>query len=275
MDKKTIIITPHGQSLLESVKELFDNFGLVFVISEQGVTARYKQALIGIGWALLHPVGNLIVFTVVFGNIIRLDSEGIPYALFCFTGLLVWNLIAGIVHSSAGSIAYAGSLLKKTYMPAEILPLSSIPRTAIDTLVSSIVLIFLMAYNSYYFTLNALFFVPILLIAIITAAALGLVLSALIAIYRDISFITPFVMQAWMFATPIMYSYSPIRDRIGDSYLYINPAAFAVESARVCIVHGRAPDMKMMAIELALSLVFLFGAYLIFKKMEPKFRDML
>lgn len=273
--RKVVVITPAGQSLLESIKELAENFGLIFVIADKTVTARYKQAIIGMGWALLHPLGNLVVFTIVFGNIIRLDSEGVPYSLFCFTGLFIWNFIAGIVHSSAGSITYSGTLLKKTYFPAEILPLSSIPITVVDTLVSSLVLIVLLAFNSYSISVNALFLIPILVIAMITASSVGLVLAALMGIYRDISFITPFVMQAWMFATPVMYSYMPIRERIGDAYLYVNPAAYAVEAARTCILHHRTPDPAMLATQFALSLCFFAGGYMIFKKLEPKFRDLL
>ncbi len=247
---------------------------MLFLWTSRELRSRYRQSVLGFGWALIQPVFQVVVISVVFGNFIHVPSAGIPYPVFAFAGLLPWILFTGSVSSAIPSMLSNMSLITKIYFPREILPISAILARLLDFAIGSVVFAGLLIWYS--IPLHAtLFYVPLLL-TIQTLLALGIsLLGAGVSVYlRDISFALPLGMQLWMYASPVVYPSGLVPEKWRTIYMW-NPMAGIIDSYRRVILAGKPPDMHYLGLAAALSIALCVFSYGYFKKLERTMSDVL
>ncbi len=235
---------------------------------------RYKQTLLGASWAVLKPFLNMVVFTIFFGGLAKVPSEGVPYPIFSFAALLPWELFSNALSISSRSLVQNRHMITKIYFPRVILPLSSTLSGVVDFLIAFVILLAMMAFYRIQPTLNMLTLPLFLLLAIVAALGVGLWLSALNVLYRDIGYITPFLTQFWLFITPIVYPTSMIPEQWRVLYS-LNPMTGVVEGFRWAILGTQqgAPGLTLY-ISIAVSVVLLVSGMYYFKRMERHFSDL-
>ncbi len=199
-----VIEPPKGWSSLE-LSELWKYHELLFFLTWRDIKVRYKQTMLGAAWAILQPVLTMIVFSIIFGGLAKLPSDGIPYPIFTFTALLPWQLFAYALSQSSNSLVGSQNLISKVYFPRLVVPFSSVLAGVVDFAIAFLVLVGMMAFYGIGLTPAALLLPLFVLLALASALAVGLWLSALNVQYRDIRYVVPFLTQFWMYATPIAY----------------------------------------------------------------------
>ena len=223
-----ITIKPsHGWGL-PSLRELTECWELLYFLVWRDVKVRYKQTFIGVAWAILQPLMTMMIFTVIFGNFAKLPSDGLPYPIFAFTALLPWNYFSQAISRSGFSLVGDSSLIRKVYFPRLIIPLAAVAAPLVDFFVSFLVLLIMMAWFGIAPSWGLLFLPLFLLLALMTALAVGLWLSALNVRYRDVGHTIPFLLQFWMYASPVAYSISLIPEKWRLLYS-LNPMAGVIE----------------------------------------------
>ena len=254
------------------LREVWAYRELLYFLVWRDVKIRYKQTAIGVLWVVLQPILNMLVFTLVFGRLAKLPSEGLPYPVFYFAALIPWTYFSTSLSSATNVVVESQHLITKVYFPRLILPVSSVLSGLVDFAIGFVVLsIFCVAYGIPP-TLAAFWLPILLLLALFTALGVGLWMSALNALYRDVRYVIPFVIQFWMFASPVAYASSlvPARWR----WLYgLNPMAGVIDGFRWSITgRGQAPGLLLLASASAVALVFLGGLFF-FNRMETSFAD--
>ena len=248
----TIIVPPKGWAPLQ-LGELWKFRELLFFLTWRDIKVRYKQTALGAAWAVLQPVLTMILFSVIFGGLAKLPSEGIPYPIFTFTALLPWQLFAFALTQSSNSLIGDQKLISKVYFPRLVVPLSSVMAGVVDFAIAFVVLVGMMAFYGIKLTPAALLLPVFLALAVASALAIGLWLSALNVKYRDIRYVVPFLTQFWMYATPIAYSSSLIPEKW--RWLYsLNPMTGVVEGFRWAILGKSSLDLVSLGIS-ALAVV--------------------
>jgi lipopolysaccharide transport system permease protein len=257
-----------------NLRELFEYRDLLFYMTWRDITVRYKQTILGATWAILQPLMTMVVFSVFFGELAKIPSNGVPYPIFSYTALLPWTYFASGISRTSGVLVANTNLLKKVYFPRLILPISGMVSGLPDFGLSFVVLIGMMAYYGVYPRWAALPLLPLfLLLALIAALGVGLWLGALNAQYRDIRYLVPFLTQFWMYATPVIYPTSFLPERWRFVYA-LNPMAGVVEGFRwVLLAQGDAPDPAVMVISFVAALVVLITGAFYFRRMEKNFAD--
>ncbi len=235
---------------------------------------RYKQSALGLFWAVLQPVALMLIFTLVFGRIARVPSEGIPYSLFAYSGLLVWSFLATALGNATHALVAHAQLITKVYFPREVLPLSYVAAALIDLCAALVVLGALLAYHDRPLTWNALYALPVVLLltGLITGSAF--LLSAIQVRFRDVGLAVPLILYLWMFSTPIAYPLSAVPDAYRVWFL-LNPMTGIVESFRRAVVHGLPPEFQTLAIPLLVAAVLLPLGYAFFKRVETTMADVI
>ena len=268
----TVIEPPRGWRMLDW-RELWAYRELLWVLAARDVQVRYKQAVLGAAWALIRPVLAMLIFSVVFGVLGKIPSDGVPYPIFVYAGLLPWNFFASAISSSANSLVGSSHLVSKVYFPRLIIPISSLGAPLADFLTSSSVLLALMAWYGIGWSWQLL--TAPLLVAGITIAALGVgtLLSALTVTYRDFTHITPFLVQVWMFVTPVIFPASLVPAQ-WRWVLYLNPMTGLVEAFRACFL-AKPMDWGAVGISVLVSLVALILGVAYFEKAERRFADVI
>jgi len=235
------------------------------------VKIRYKQTALGFLWAIIQPLFLMVVFTLFFGNLAKIPSEGIPYPLFSFAALIPWTLFAeGLTRSTTSMVSNAG-IMTKVYFPRLIMPISGILSPLVDFLIAFVILILMMAYYGFVPTIAIVLLPLFILLAIMTSLAIGLWLSALNVKYRDFQYTIPFLIQLWLFASPVVYPSSllPAQFRI----LYgLNPMAGVIEGFRWALL-GTNPPEAMILVSVGVVVLLLVGGLFYFKRMEQYFAD--
>jgi len=233
---------------------------------------RYKQTAIGVAWAIFQPFVTMIVFSVFFGGLAKIPSDGVPYPIFVYTGLLFWNFFSGALGDTSNSLLSNQAIVTKVYFPRLILPISTVVTQFVDFLVASIILVGLMIYYGYAPHLSGLLILPLLLvITFMASVGLGLCLAAVNVKYRDVRYALPFFIQILLFVTPVIYPAS-----IAGKYswiLAINPMTGVIQSARAAIL-GTAPiNWLLISLSLLSTAILLFIGVYVFKKTERYFAD--
>ncbi|MES1261998.1 MAG: ABC transporter permease [Acidobacteriota bacterium] len=236
------------------------------------VKVRYKQTALGAAWALLQPLLTMLVFTLLFGRLAKLPSDGIPYPLFVYTALLPWQLFAFALTESSNSLVGNQHLIRKVYFPRLVVPIASVLVGLVDFAISLVVLAGMMAYYGVRPAATALLFIPFLVLAVLTALGVGLWLSALNIRYRDVKYVVPFVTQFWLFATPVAYASSLIPEKWRQWYS-LNPMAGVVDGFRWALLGTSPGSAAMLFISIVAVLVVLFGGLTYFRRMERTFAD--
>lgn len=257
----------------EAVVDLWRSRELIRTLVERDLRVRYKQTLLGFGWALFGPVVLMLVFTLFFQRAGHFDTSGVPYALFSYTALVPWGFFSEAVGIGSGSLLSNVSLLNKVYCPREVFPIAATVTSAFDAAVSSVVLLVLFAVYEYPPKLAALW-LP-LLAAIAVAFTLGVVLftSSVLIYLRDVRYVVPLAVQVGMFATPVAYALSVIPASLRPGYAVLDPLGPIIDSVRRTVLHGQSPEWGLVGIAAAASAVWLAGGYRVFKRLETGFAD--
>lgn len=270
--RSTIIEPPSGWQLVD-VRELWEYRELLWVMTTRDVKVRYKQTFLGAGWAILRPLLTMAIFTVVFGRFGKMPSDGYPYAIFVYAGLLPWTFFAGAVTTAANSLVGSSPLVSKVFFPRLIIPLSSMGAPLVDLLVSTAILLGLMLWYGVPFTPGLLIAVPLVLLILIIAAGVGTLLSALTVTFRDFTHITPFLVQLWMFATPVVFPLSVVPEQWRWVFA-LNPMTGPVEAFRAAFL-GTPLAAGPIAGSLVAGLVLLGFGVAYFERVERRFADII
>jgi lipopolysaccharide transport system permease protein len=257
----------------DSLRELWLFREVLWAFARRSVKVRYKQAAIGIGWAVLQPLAAALIFALFFGRLSHLGSEGAPYLLFALAGMAAWTYFSGSASGAMGSLVEDATLLKKVYFPREVLPLGSILAGLVD-LVPALGVLFVVAFVYGDYPTLAWLALPLpLLLLMLAAAALGTAVSAVNVYYRDIRYALPFVLQLGLFASPVAYSLNKVPGTWRTLYAILNPVASAIDGLRRIVIHGTWPHFATLAGAYGWTLLLLALGYVFFKRLERGFAD--
>jgi len=266
------IIEPATGWVPLNLRELWRYRELLYFLTWRDVKVRYTQAVLGVAWAVIQPVTTMVIFSIIFGQLAGLPSDGTPYPIFSFVALLPWQFFSGALTRTGSSLVGNANLLTKVYFPRLIIPLSATAAGLVDFGISFLVLLGLMAYYRIGLTW-AVFCVPVLiLMALLAALAVGLWLSALNVEYRDVQHMIPFLVQLWMFASPVAYSASLIPEGTWKMVYGLNPLVGVIQGFRWAVLGGPPPD-ELMAVSTGMVLVLLVTGLFHFRRMEKTFAD--
>lgn len=258
-----------------NLSELWRYRDLLYIFVWRDIKVRYKQTAVGVAWGVFQPFLTMVIFSLFFGKLAQVPSEGVPYPVFVYTGLLLWNYFAAALTGSSDSLVANEGIVKKVYFPRLILPISSTVTPAIDFAISFLVLIALMFYYGFTPTLIGILVMPVLLlVSLIGAAGLGFLLSSANVKYRDVRFILPFFIQIMLFLTPVIYPVSIIPQKF-QWIAYLNPMAGLITLARGLLLHTGTVDWRLLPISLLSALVLFVIGLVYFRKTERFFADIL
>jgi lipopolysaccharide transport system permease protein len=255
------------------LRDLWSHRDLFFILAWRDVKVRYKQSALGVTWVILQPLLTMVIFTLLFGRLARVPSDGEPYAIFSYAGLVPWTFFAAAVTSSSNSLVNNSNLITKVYFPRLLIPTAAVAAALIDLMISSLMLLVIMPLYGAKFHLSMIMFIPLVVLAAMTAAAAGILTSALNVKYRDIRHALPFVIQILMFLTPVIYpvNFLPQQWRW---VLRLNPLSGIIEGFRAAIF-GRAFDWEALAISTAIATALLVATAYSFRRMEEQFADVI
>jgi lipopolysaccharide transport system permease protein len=268
-----VVIGAERWRVSSKLSELWQFRELFYFFMWRDVKVRYAQSVLGIGWAIVQPLVPMILFTVVFGQVARISSDGIPYALFSYTALVPWTYFSNALSDSGGSLVKEVNMLGKIYFPRLILPLTSVLGRLIDLAISFLLLIAMMVWYRTVPTLSVIVILPLLIvITVATASGLGMWLSALAVQYRDVKYALSFAIQFLMYAAPVVYPTSLIPEQF--RYLYaVNPLVGVIEGFRASLLRSMPIPWDLIGISGVSALVMLSWGLLYFVRKEAVFAD--
>jgi lipopolysaccharide transport system permease protein len=267
-----VIRASKGWSAL-NLRDLWVYRELIYFLTWRDIKVRYKQAALGVAWALLQPLLTMVIFSVILGNLLKVPTEnGIPYPVFSFVALLPWQLFANALQKSGISLVGNANLLTKIYFPRLVIPISAVAGGLVDFGISFLVLFGLMWYYHIQLTWNILWLPLLILLALLTALAVGLWLSALNVQYRDVQQMIPFLVQAWFYASPVVYSAGIIPSARWQLVYALNPMAGVIQGFRWALLGTQPPDAALAVSSLVVLVLLVSGVYF-FKRMERTFAD--
>jgi len=258
--------------MLADIRKLPDYRELVINFSLREIKAKYKQALLGVAWAIIQPIVLMAMMTAVFSYFARIPSDGIPYPLFLFAALLPWQFFAGTLSRGTGALTNQSGLITKIYFPRESLVLASLSAACVDFAIATLVYVALLVYYGVAPTLTWLWVVPTLAIQIMLSLGFMLFLAPMNAIYRDVGQAMPLVIQVWMYATPIMYPASLVPAGVRPYYM-LNPMATLIESYRSSMLRNEMPNLLLVGWAALLGALLMIAGYAYFKRVEKSVAD--
>lgn len=274
LDVRVIEIEPsRGWEALD-LRGLWDYRELVWFLIWRDIKVRYKQASLGIAWAVIQPVMTMLVFTLIFGRLAQLPSDGLPYPVFTFTALLPWQLFSGALTGSSNSVVNSASLISKVYFPRLVIPIASVMATLVDFSISFGVLLGLMAWYGISLRLAVVVLPLLVMLALTIALAVGLWASALNVRYRDVRHVMPFVVQFWLLASPVAYSTSLITTPMWRAVYSLNPMVGVIEGFRWAVLGSTPPSVLVVPSVLVTAVLFAGGLFF-FRRTEASFADVI
>jgi lipopolysaccharide transport system permease protein len=267
----TILITPPKKLVPIDFKELWAYRELLYIFTWRDAKVRYKQTALGAAWAIIQPLFTMVVFSIFFGGLAQIPSEGIPYPLFSLAALLPWTLFAEGLTRSTMSMITNQNIMTKVYFPRLIMPFSGILSPLVDFVVAFSILILMMVYYGFAPTLNVVFLPLFIVFAVITSLSVGLWLSALNVKYRDFQYTIPFLIQIWLFTSPVVYPSSLLPEKWQILY-GLNPMAGVIEGFRWALL-GTNPPGAMIWVSLGVVIVLLVTGAFYFRRVEQYFAD--
>ena len=276
MKNENVLVIEAGRAEKHYWADLWRYRELFYILSWRDITVRYKQTVIGVLWAILRPLLTMIVFTVIFGRLAKLPSDGnVPYAIMVYAAMLPWQFFASSVSDSSNSLIDNTQLITKVYFPRIIIPISSVVTSSIDFLISFVILIFLMAYFRFTPSWNIIFLPVFLLIAFLTAAGIGLYITALNVKYRDFRYIIPFIVQFGLYVSPVGFSSSIVPEKYRLLYS-LNPMVGVIDGFRWAILGAKSTIyLPGFLMSIVVMLFFLILGIYKFRKMEKIFADII
>lgn len=272
--KSPLIIKPKKGWQLVDFKELRGYRDLFYFLVTRDIKVRYKQTVLGGLWAIIKPFFSMIVFTLFFGRLAKVPSDGLPYPIFNFSAMIAWTYFAGAIGGSANSLIGNSNLVSKVYFPRLIIPLTPVLAGLLDFSIAFIVLVGMMFYFHIYPTIMVLSLPLLIILMMFTASGVGMFLTALDTKYRDIRHTIPFLVQLWMFASPIVYPVSLVPEKYHLIYA-LNPMVGIIEAFRSALLGTVSFPIKMLLVSTLVSVsLFIIGIFY-FKQMERYFADII
>ncbi len=261
----------HGWVALK-LRELWEYRELLYFLTWRDIKVRYKQTILGAAWAIIQPFMTMVVFTLFFGNLAKVPSDGVPYPIFSYAALVPWTFFANGLTNSSNSLVQSANLIKKIYFPRLTMPVATVLSGVIDFILSFIVLLGMMLVYGIMPTINVIWLPFFLLLALVTSLGVGLWLSAMNVQFRDVRYVVPFLTQLWMFATPIAYPSSIVPAQWQMIYA-LNPMVGVVEGFRWALLGTETtPGPMVLVSSMAAIMILISGAYY-FRRMEKTFAD--
>ena len=272
-DKPLVTIEANKSWSGVKLSDLWAFRDLLYFLTWRDVKVRYKQTALGVAWAIIQPLFTMLVFTLFFGRLAGVPSDNVPYPVFAYAGLLPWTFFANAISNSGNSLIGSANLITKVYFPRMIIPAAAIAAGLVDLGISFIVLVPLMIYYRIHVTWGVLMFPAVVFLTALLALAVGMWLSALNVKYRDVRFALPFIIQLWMFVSPVIYptSFLPARFRW---LLSLNPMTGIIEGYRASLL-GRSFNWSALAVSAAITLALLIYSSYAFHRMEKDFADII
>lgn len=269
------IIRPKNQWWKIDWKEIWDFRELFYFFTWKDIKVKYKQTLVGVGWAIFQPLVTMVVFSIFFGKLAKMPSDGIPYPLFVYSGLVFWTFFSSSLAGVSGSFVDNERILTKIYFPRIILPVSSIITHLVDFFVASVILIFIMAYYHFSPSFAGIIIFPLLIIlSFVSSFGIGLLFASLNVKYRDVRYVLPFFIQLLIFVTPVIYPVSIMSQKY-RWLLGLNPMAGVVDAARAGLLGGREIDWLLLAVSALSAFVYCLIGVIYFRKVERYFADVI
>ncbi|MBI9048060.1 MAG: ABC transporter permease [Anaerolineaceae bacterium] len=273
-EKDLHIIRSGQSSLLVNLQEIWAYRELLVLLAWRDIKVRYKQTYLGVAWAIIQPLFSMIVFSVIFGQLAKLPSEGVPYPIYTFAALLPWQLFSYSFNASSNSLVGNERLIEKVYFPRLILPLASVMAGVIDFLFGFLIYILLMFVFHVPITIRLLAIPLLLIFTVFTALSIGIWMSAINVKYRDVRYIVPFIIQIWMYASPVAYSVTIIPDQW--KWLYgLNPIVGVIEGFRWALLGIDTQGSNLILLSVLIVIVIFIFSINYFKKTEEIFVDVL
>ncbi|HXG91309.1 MAG TPA: ABC transporter permease [Blastocatellia bacterium] len=270
-DKPVVTIEPSKFWMPLNLRDLWAYHELLYFLMWRDIKVRYKQTILGAAWAIIQPLVLMLIFTYFFGRLARMETEGVPHAIFFYTGLTVWTYFSNAVMSGANSLVSNTNLITKVYFPRVIIPAAAVGAGLVDFAIASALLVGLLIYYQIPVTASYLMLVPLVALTTLFALAMSVWLSALNVKYRDVRYALPFLIQVWMFTSPILYPSSLVPEE-WRWLMALNPVTGIVEGFRAALF-GREFDWAILGYSTAFTLAMLvFSAYT-FRRMERYFAE--
>jgi lipopolysaccharide transport system permease protein len=266
------IIRPSRGWISLNLRDLWEYRELLYFLTWRDVKVRYKQTVLGAAWAIIQPFFTMVVFSLFFGKLAKMPSDNIPYPIFSYAALVPWTFFANGLSQSSSSLVASANLIKKVYFPRLVVPISSVISGAVDFVLAFAVLLGMMLYFGTVPTWNVLWLPLLLLLALVTSLGVGLWLTAMNVQFRDVRYAVPFLVQAWMFATPIAYP-SSLLDEPWRTLYGINPMAGVVEGFRWALLGTETAPGPIIIVSALVAVVLLVSGAFYFRRMEKTFAD--
>ena len=256
------------------LKELWEFRELFYFFTWRDIKVKYKQTVLGVAWAILQPFMLMMVFTLFFGQALGVPSDNVPYPIFVYSGLLIWNIFSSGLSNASNSMVSNAGIIKKIYFPRLIIPMSAILVSLFDFIMAFIVYIGLLIYYHHPISATLIIYLPLsILITVMSTFGLGTMLAAMNIKYRDFRYVIPFFIQILFFLTPVIYPVSIIKFQWAHKILMLNPAAGAIELLR-CFVTNSELNLQLVIISLVVSIILFFSGLYYFRKTEYYFADL-
>ena len=271
-ENPTVLIRPPHGWVPVKLQDLWEYRELLYFLVWRDIKVSYARTVLGVAWAILKPVVTMAVFAIIFGWLVRVPSEGVPYPIFVFAALLPWQLFARALAGSSSSLVANENLITKVYFPRLVMPVSATVAGILDFAIASVVL-FGMMWFYHIVPTAAVWTLPLfVMLAIATALGVGLWLSALNVLYRDVGQACPFLIQVWLFATPIIYPSSLVPESLRVAY-WLNPMVGVVEGFRWALLGTGSPPGSMLALSVLVAMAVLLSGLYFFRRLEQTFAD--
>jgi lipopolysaccharide transport system permease protein len=269
-----VVIQPSKSLFHLDLRPIWQYRELLYFLIWRDVKVRYKQTVIGAAWALLQPLMTMMIFTVIFSNFAKIPSDGLPYPIFAYTALLPWAYFAQAISGSSTSLVSSAHLISKVYFPRLIVPISAAVAPMVNFAIAFVILLAMMAWYDTTPTWGVLALPFLLCLTLVTALAVALWLSALNVRYRDVGHVIPFLVQCWMYLSPVAYPVSLVPGKWRLIYS-LNPMAGVIEGFRWALLGKESPDFWAITVSTTVILVLLMGGIVYFKRMERTFADVI
>lgn len=271
-DLPEIVIRPSRGWVSLNLHDLWEYRELLYFLTWRDIKIRYKQTVLGASWAILQPFFTMVVFSLFFGRLAGIPSDDIPYPIFSYAALVPWQFFANGLTTSASSLVGDANLLKKVYFPRLVMPISAVMAGGVDFLLAFVVLLGMMLFYGIAPTANVVWLPLLLLLALVTSLGVGLWLTAMNVQFRDVRYVVPFLVQAWMFASPIAYP-STLLDQPWRTLYGINPMAGVVEGFRWALLGTETAPAPVIAVSSVVAAALLVSGAFYFRRMERTFAD--
>jgi lipopolysaccharide transport system permease protein len=272
--EEVIVLRPSRGWIPLNLRDLWRYRELVYFLTWRDVIVRYKQTILGAGWAVLQPLFNMVVLSVIFGEFAKMPTGGIPRPIFTFAALLPWGLFSKALSDAGRSMLSNRSMITKIYFPRLIIPLASVLGGLVDFSIQFVILIGMMFYYQYAPTTAVITLPFFILLALVTALGVGLWLSSLNVLYRDVNYILPFLTQLWLLITPVAYSAQEVVPEQWQLIYALNPMVGVVEGFRWALLGAAPPPTGTLIVSASISIILLVSGMYYFRRMERTFADL-